>query len=148
MKIIAQQKQKTKNMSKKTKPVTTPVTTPVTMPVTPKKDMAQVRAARDEASKGDRFVYLGMVKEGTKKLAPQAQVIVNAIQAAGKKGVTRAELVDSLKGVLVTRQPEGRILSYYQTLIIDTGYIAMTKVTTVAPTPEDGETPEDTEDTE
>lgn len=89
-------------------------------------NLAKARAARDAAAQTDKFVYAGQVKEGTKKLAPQAQVIVNAIQAAGKGGITRSQLVENLNGILTTRQPIGRIVSYYQKALVETGYVAMT----------------------
>ena len=95
--------------------------------------LAAARAARETAAQGDIFTYVGKVQEGTKKLAPQAQVIVNAIQAAGKTGISREKLVAGLKGVLVTRQPEGRILSYYQKTIVDLGYISLTKAAVPEP---------------
>lgn len=87
--------------------------------------MAAARAARDTASQDDKFHYLGKVVEGSKKLAPQAQVIVNAIQAAGKAGISRKDLIANLDGVLTTKQPIGRIVSYYQKSLVDTGHVEL-----------------------
>jgi hypothetical protein len=102
-------------------------------PNTSKQDAMKVaRDARDSAAKNDRFVHVGKVAEGTKTLAPQAQTIVNAIQAAGKGGITRSDLVKSLDGVLTTRQPVGRIVSYYQKLITETGHVEIRPATGVA----------------
>jgi pyruvate/2-oxoglutarate dehydrogenase complex dihydrolipoamide acyltransferase (E2) component len=71
-----------------------------------------------------------------KKLAPQAQLIANVIEASGPKGITRKELTDKLVPAgLVTRQPAGRILSYYQKPMVDDGWITMTKAVPAAPAP-------------
>lgn len=88
---------------------------------------AAARAARDSAAKNDVFTY---VAEPSKKVAPQAAVIINAVKAGTKngKGITREKLIESLTGVLVTRQPVGRIISYYQKLISsETGAVTVTK---------------------
>lgn len=82
--------------------------------------LAEARAKREAARAKDRLVYKG---ESEKKLAPQAQVIVNAVKAAGKRGLSRAELNEALTGVLVTRQPVGRIVTYYQKSLVDAGCI-------------------------
>ena len=73
------------------------------------------------AEKGlnDKFVrVLGADGKGVPankpKVAPQLQCIANTIEAAGLDGITRADLVKALTGVIVTRQPVGRIVSYYQ----------------------------------
>lgn len=86
---------------------------------------AEEKEAAARAASNDRFTYLGQVVEGAKKLAPQAQGIVNLIQAKGKKGITRSELVASMEGVIQTKQPLGRILSYYQKEIAEKGYVTM-----------------------
>jgi hypothetical protein len=87
---------------------------------------APAPATTEKTPKGqnDRFVRLfekngvatvGKKEDGTPaKLAPQLQVIVNTLEAAGKEGMTREELVKALDGVITTRQPVGRIVSYYQ----------------------------------
>ena len=114
----------------KAAPKTTKAPTAQAAPATTAKSPEALKAARDareRAASQDVFTYVGKVAEGTKKLAPQAQVIVNAIQAAGKGGITREKLVAGLKGVLVTRQPESRILSYYQSTIVDLGHVSLTK---------------------
>lgn len=61
-----------------------------------------------------------------KKIAPQAQNIANLVVAAGTKGLTRAELVKNMDGVVQTRQPQSRILSYYQKLLVDEGFVTVT----------------------
>lgn len=65
--------------------------------------------------------------EPTKKLAPQAMVIINTIRAAGPTGITRSQLNTNLKGVLVTRQPESRIVTYYQKTIQESGAVRLDK---------------------
>jgi hypothetical protein len=87
-------------------------------------ERAAKRAERDARAKNDRFtrVMIDGVPaklDPAKRLAPQAQVIVNGIEAAGSGGITREHLEKALTGVLVTRQPVGRIISYYQKLITD-----------------------------
>ena len=66
-----------------------------------------------------------------KKLPPQAKLIVNVIEAAGEDGQTRADLVSKLiPAGLVTKQPPGRILSYYQKLITAETGLCTLKVAT------------------
>lgn len=88
---------------------------------------AEERAAIARAASNDKFVYLGKVVEGAKKLAPQAEQIVNLIQAAGKTGITREALVKKMEGVVTTKQPLSRILGYYQKEIQDKGHVTCTK---------------------
>jgi hypothetical protein len=81
---------------------------------------AEAAAAKQERMKNDKFTR--NYKDGKPvppngKIPPQAMVIINAIEAAGKTGLTRAELVKNITGVLLTKQPVGRIVSYYQKLI-------------------------------
>ena len=86
---------------------------------------AAAREAREQMRAKDRFVYL---KESEKKLAPQAQGIVNILKEAGEAGMSREELTNAMKGVIVTRQPEGRILSYYQKSLVECGAIEIKQV--------------------
>jgi hypothetical protein len=88
----------------------------------------KTEAKAPKAPKNDLFVRVmngGKGVEPTKKLPPQAQVIVNAIEAAGDSGIRREELVKNLTGVLQTRQPVGRIVSYYQKLIVEVGAVTV-----------------------
>lgn len=73
-------------------------------------DKAAAKAAREAAASKDHFTFKAELTKG----APQARGIVNILKAAGKKGLTREELVAKMNGVITTRQPLGRILSYYQ----------------------------------
>ena len=89
--------------------------------------LARMRAAKARASSRDIFVYRGKIREGTKRLPPQAQTIVNAIEAAGIQGISRQELLEVLRGTLYTSLPENRVLAYYQKTLIDRGYIELIK---------------------
>ncbi len=86
--------------------------------------------AKERAARAQNDVFMRNFKDGKPvppngKIPPQAQCIINVIEAAGKEGLTRADLVKNLKGVLVTRQPEGRILSYYQKDIQSCGAVTL-----------------------
>lgn len=95
-------------------------------PAQPVADKAAEKAAKKaltEAKRNnDKFVFVVSKIEG-KKLAPQAQGIVDLLEKAGEAGLTRAQLVDAMKGVIQTRQPEGRILSYYQKTLVEGGFV-------------------------
>lgn len=105
---------------------TAPKTVAPTKAPTPA-DKATDKEEHERVAQNDKFVYLGNIAEGAKKLAPQAQAIVNLIQAEGKNGVTRATLVTNMTGVVQTRQPLGRILSYYQKALVEGGYVSIEK---------------------
>jgi 3-oxoacyl-ACP reductase-like protein len=82
-------------------------------------------AAPKPVKKPDVFTFVKQVdKDG--KLAPQARVIVNVME--NLKSANREELVKALIGKLQTRQPEGRILTYYQKTLVEAGYITITEV--------------------
>lgn len=68
-------------------------------------------------------IFKGVDPQPTGKIAPQAQQIANLVVAAGKNGITRDDLIKKMDGVVVTRQPQGRILSYYQKALIEGGFI-------------------------
>jgi len=79
----------------------------------------KAHAAKNARLNATIFKFTGT--EPTMKLAPQAQGIVNIIKEA--KQITRADLVTAMDGVITTRQPMGRILSYYQKTIVDCGSV-------------------------
>jgi len=140
-------------MAKATKSATAPAT-PAAAPqngpaavVTDSAVVATPKAAKGIKPKtehdGDKFVRVlsadGKGVGGTqagenntrvpKKMAPQAMVIANLIEAAGPAGMTRKAAIDALPAAgLVTRQPVGRILSYYQKPLIEAGMITVSKV--------------------
>ena len=59
---------------------------------------------------------------------PQVKVIANLLETALPGGMTRKELVEKLPiAGLITRQPVGRIVSYYQKSGVDNGIWAITK---------------------
>jgi hypothetical protein len=78
-----------------------------------------------------RVMEGGKGKIHTGKLAPQALVIMNTIEAAGDGGISRKDLVaalgDGSTGPLKTRQPAGRIVSYYQKALIASGAVVLEK---------------------
>lgn len=85
-------------------------------------DKAAKRAAKEATAANDRFVFVKAPEKG----APQMKAIVTILEAAGTAGLTRAELVKKMEGVVTTRQPLGRILSYYVPEMKEHGYISMT----------------------
>lgn len=99
----------------------------------PAADAAAAKAAKEARESKDVFVRVFTKKDGKdvaadsngKKLPPQAQGIANILEAAGEKGLSRADLVTKMKGVIQTKQPEGRILSYYQKMLQDRGMVKM-----------------------
>lgn len=93
------------------------------------------REARERGAKNDVFTYSGQIAEGAKALAPQAQAIVNIIQSHKAKGIRREDLVKEMEGVVTTKQPLTRILSYYQSALITSGYISMKEGAPVAEKP-------------
>jgi hypothetical protein len=109
------------------------VATPPTEADTQKKAVGRPKG--QSTKDGDIFTACDPQPENI-KIAPQAQQIVNLVIAAGKKGVTRKDLVASMDGVVVTRQPQGRILSYYQKLITENAMVTITPDTTAAPAAE------------
>ncbi|UOF78067.1 hypothetical protein [Caudoviricetes sp.] len=94
--------------------------------------------AQVEKVSNDRFIRVFVdgqpapaLKEDktAKKLAPQAQVIADTLAGFGESGATRKELVAKLEadGLLKTKQPVGRILSYYQKDLITYGVATQVK---------------------
>ena len=81
---------------------------------------AEARAAREAKKSKDRFVHVADVEE---KMPPQMVGIIDIVKAAGKKGLSRTELVEAMKGVITTRQPEARILTYYQKRLVECGAV-------------------------
>lgn len=98
-------------------------------PATETKEPAQ----KVEKGGGDKFTRLfdksGKATTASKadgtaaRVAPQMQAIANTLEAFGKDGTTRDKLVEALSapGVLTTKQPVGRILSYYQKDLVSMG---------------------------
>lgn len=88
-----------------------------------KKQEAAAKATEAKVSKAEAQVFKATGNEPSKKLAPQAQGILNILKQAGKDGLTRVQLVEAMNGVITTKQPESRILSYYQKLLVDSGAV-------------------------
>jgi len=117
---------------KETKAAATTPANPTSETAAPKGPTAQelAKKAREEKKarqEKDRFIRViapdGKPAAPSKKIAPQALAICNIIEAAGEAGLSRTELVEKMKGVVQTRQPESRILSYYQQEIQDVGCV-------------------------
>lgn len=106
-----------------------PAAPPVAAPA-----VGAMAAERARVAQGDRFTFVADLAKG----APQAKGIVNILKAAGPKGMTRTELTAAMKGVITTKQPEGRILSYYQKDLMAAGAITIVQATSApaaAPAP-------------
>lgn len=100
---------------------------PEEKPVVDKKAAAaKAREARDAKAARDTFIYAG---ESEKKLAPQAQGIVDILKEAGKKGLGRNDLLAAMEGKITTKQPMGRILTYYQKALVEANAVRMNKGT-------------------
>lgn len=116
-------------MAKKDTTAGTNVATPPTTPDTgkaPSEKPAKSPGRPKGFSTKDGDVFKTVTPQPTdKKIAPQAQNIANLVAAAGTKGISRKELVEKMKGVVVTRQPESRILSYYQKLLVENGFVTV-----------------------
>lgn len=84
--------------------------------------------------RGNDDLFKAVMKDGkfadpATKLAPQAMVIVNCVRSYGDKGVTRKALNEALVPAgLVTRQPAGRIVTYYQKTLEASGALTITRV--------------------
>lgn len=119
---------------KTTKPAAAPATPPPSSndpaaPAVAAPAVGAMAAERARVAQGDRFTFVADLAKG----APQAKGIVNILKAAGPKGMTRTELTAAMKGVITTRQPEGRILSYYQKDLMASGAITIVQKATSAP---------------
>lgn len=125
-------------MAKQTKQASAPA--PAAAPTTPKTPAATDTPKAFGKPPGDKDVFkriLGTDGKGVPpitngiavKLAPQAMVILNLIEAH-PNGISRKDLLDKLPAAgLVTRQPVGRILSYYQKAITtETGCCTLEKI--------------------
>lgn len=86
--------------------------------------MARAREARDSRADLDTFEAVAD-QPSDKKLPPQAQAIVNILIASGP--TKRSDLTKSMEAVVTTRQPMGRILTYYQKRLEQEGYVTITK---------------------
>lgn len=126
-------------MAKKTK------TAPVADEASTETTAAAPAAPKAEKGLNDRFTRVfvngapapAVNADGTaKRVAPQLQVIADVLAVCGENGTTRKDLVAALEGKLTTRQPIGRILSYYQKDLVNFG-LATRAAEQIAPaTPE------------
>jgi hypothetical protein len=82
------------------------------------------RPAGQSTKDGD--VFKANVPQPETKMAPQALQIAKIVEASGTTGISRKELVAQMDGVVITRQPQGRILSYYQKALTEAGFFTIT----------------------
>lgn len=120
-------------MAKETKTAAATPAAPVAKTsVTPPAAKSVAEVNKEKAEKAEKDVFKRVFKDGKaaesngKKLPPQAQGICNILEAK-PAGMTRAELVKAMDGVVTTKQPLGRILSYYQKDIVDRGMVEIVK---------------------
>jgi hypothetical protein len=119
-------------------------------PAAPTTETPPVAPAAPETEKGMNDVFTRVMVNGApapalnadgtaKRVAPQLQVIADTIAAAGEAGVTRKALIEALTSgnPLKTRQPVGRIVSYYQKDLVNFGLAARTPVAEVQATEAD-----------
>lgn len=123
--VPTQNNKLTKTMAKKD---TTPTPVTATPPSTPDTGVQKAagkpgRPAGQSTKDGD--VFKANVPQPDTKMAPQALQIAKIVEAAGTKGISRKELVAQMDGVVVTRQPQGRILSYYQKALTEAGFFTI-----------------------
>lgn len=114
------------------------VAKPANAPETPKPVEAVKVTKAPKITTVDKFHFLKAVSPED-KLAPQARTIVNVL-SEHKDGLSRADLVTALTGKLNTRQPEGRILTYYQKLLTERGHLKIEETEVVAPAEDTTET--------
>jgi hypothetical protein len=65
------------------------------------------------------------LKASSDKLVPQAKAIVDILGEAGT--LSKKELVSRLKEATPSKQPAGRILSFYKAMLVAEGYIKVYK---------------------
>ena len=109
---------------------TTPTNVTAAPPTTPDAGATAKAAKPIGRPKGfstkDGDLFKSNTPQPTVKVAPQAAAIAKIVEAAGTKGISRKDLVAQMEGIVVTRQPQGRILSYYQKLLIENGFFTVT----------------------
>lgn len=80
------------------------------------------------APRNIKYTYQKDPAEG-QKFAPQANLILKHIRAAGADGITKVDLEKALAADadFKTRQPIGRIIGYYQKDLVNAGLITQGK---------------------
>lgn len=118
--------------------VATQATTPAT---TPAADL-EVKKAKTPAAKPTKqktiesLVYAKDPLEGA-KYAPQCQIILGHLKAAGAEGLTRKALVAALEAdpAFTTRQPIERIIAYYLPDLKNSGVVKIVATEVAAEVP-------------
>jgi hypothetical protein len=94
--------------------------------IVPEKEAKPKKERKAAAPKGN-FLYkkVGDIKEGEKALPLQCKQIFDII-AANKDGIMREALIAEMTKVVVTRQPQERILGYYQPSLVQRNLVTVT----------------------
>ena len=71
------------------------------------------------------LVYRKKLDTVSDAVSPQAFAILECLKAAGGKNVPKSDLLGCMEKKVETRQPIGRILSFYQKSLINEGYISV-----------------------
>ena len=89
------------------------------------------KAAKPKTKSVKTYVYANDPEEGS-KIAPQLQIIIGHIKAAGKSGISYDNLVKAVEAdeKFQTRQPVGRVITYYTPTLVDKKIVEVTKVET------------------
>jgi hypothetical protein len=114
------------------------------LPEIPKKNPAPEGATKESKppkEKKEKVIRVGakytLLKEydpaGSEKMPLQCKQILTIIGAAPDKTITKADLLEEMKKIVVTRQPIDRILAFYQPRIISGKYIKMETLTGPGP---------------
>jgi len=111
-----------------------------TPPTTPDEGAAKAPAKKVGRPAGfstkDNDVFKSELPQPDVKMAPQALQIAKIVEASGNKGITRGELVKQMDGIVTTRQPQGRILSYYQKALVEAKFFTITEGAPAVAAPE------------
>ena len=75
----------------------------------------------------DNDLFKAELPQPETKVAPHAAAIAKIVEAAGTAGISRKDLVSQMEGIVITKQPLARILSYYQKLLIENGFFTVTE---------------------
>lgn len=97
-------------------------------------EAAAPKEAKERQVMNANYRFVKNPGEGDKKLPLQADQILDILAGAGQESedgpftvMTRKDLLDRMKYVVVTRQPIERILGYYQPILTKAGYISVEK---------------------
>lgn len=88
--------------------------------------MSATLTAETPVTSGKGIVtFKSTTKNDTTGLVPQAKTIVDIVREAGT--ISKKDLIAKLSERLQTRQPAGRVLSFYKAKLVQDGYVSVTK---------------------